>query len=171
MAVTVVAVEDIGAVVGYVEVCVVVVVVVGDGDAHAPARIADAGGLGALLEGAVADIAVERVARWRDRVGVCREARAVNQVDIEPAIAVVVEEGSAAAFGFDDIVLYSPPRTHAEIYTGGCGHIGKEHGRKVCDFLGSVGGGGLGCTGGRSQQERATVMEGAHGASTQRKPI
>ena len=33
------------------------------------------------------------------------EAIAVGEVDVEPAVVVVVEEGEAAAFGFDDVAF------------------------------------------------------------------
>src|SRR5437868_762866 len=33
------------------------------------------------------------------------EARAVREVDVEPAIVVVIEESETAAFGFDDVAL------------------------------------------------------------------
>src|SRR5205809_6789792 len=44
--------------------------------------------------------------RGRLSCGPCGvEARAVGEVDIEPAIVVVVEESESAAFGFDDVAL------------------------------------------------------------------
>ena len=123
-------VQDIGAVIGHVEVEVAVPVVVGHRAAHAPTRIADPGRAGIVLKGAVAQVAVEGVGRGRGRVGRAFQPRAVDQVDVEPTVAVVVEKRAPAAFGFNDVVFDLPAGTHLKVKSGGLGHFGKERGSR-----------------------------------------
>ena len=115
LAVALVPVEDVGAVIGHIEIEVAVAVVVGRRAAHAPTRITDPGRAGIVRKGAVAHVAVEGVGRGRGRVGIAFQPRAVDQVDVEPAIAVVVEESTAAAFGLDDVVFDLAARVHTKI--------------------------------------------------------
>ena len=69
-----------------------VVVVVADGDAVAVAReIRRCRRLGDVLEGPIAPIAEESIAACR-RVGGRRERPPLDSVNVEPAIAVVIEE-------------------------------------------------------------------------------
>src|ERR1700722_9035107 len=82
-----------------------IVVVVADADAGLPAGAGEAGFVGNVSEGAVAIVFVEMrsgsLAGWPVRV----ETRAVGQVNVEPAVVIVIEKGEAAAFGFDDGAL------------------------------------------------------------------
>ena len=60
--------------------------------------------LGHVGEGAVAIVLVERVAnRLRGLVEIARAA--VHQVDVHPAVVVVIEEGAAGAHGLGQVVL------------------------------------------------------------------
>ena len=82
-----------------------VVVVVAHADAGLPAGAPQAGFFGDVGESAVAIVFVEmRGGSLAGRpVGV--EACAVGQINVQPAVVVVVEKGQAAAFGFDDVTL------------------------------------------------------------------
>jgi hypothetical protein len=73
---------------------VAVAVVVGRGGAHAEAAAGHAGPPGHVGEGAVPVVAVEGVAERARRREEVRRA-AVDEVDVEPAVAVVVEDGDA----------------------------------------------------------------------------
>ena len=93
--------EHVGAVVGEVEIGVAVVVVVGGGHAHPVAPVARAGLATDLAEGAVPEIAVELVGlRGLGAV----EGVAVDGVDVEAAVAVVVEEGAPRPHGLDEVL-------------------------------------------------------------------
>src|ERR1700730_4682547 len=96
-AVVIIVVEAIFAEVGDVDVGPAVVVVVGDGDAEAPALVGDAGFGGDIGEGAVVIIVEESGARGRLDAFHGGDRRAVNEIDVEPAIVVVIEESDAGA--------------------------------------------------------------------------
>ena len=79
-----------------------VVVKVADADACLPSRASNTRLLGDVGERAVAIVLVElrRGSGARRPVGV--QARAVAQVNVQPAVIVVIEKSKAAALGFDD---------------------------------------------------------------------
>ena len=109
-----------------------VVVVVADADAGLPAGAPQAGFLGDVGEGAVAIVFVEmRSGGFAGRpVGV--EARAVGEINVEPSVVVVIEEGQAAAFGFDDVALViNRAPDVGSIQSGFAGHINKCDRRKL----------------------------------------
>src|SRR5580692_5630959 len=84
------------------EVEAAVVVIIEPDSAAAPAGSCHAGFGGYVGEGAVAIIAIERIAeRLRRRVEIA--GAAVDQVDVHPAVVVVVEEAAAGADGFGEI--------------------------------------------------------------------
>src|SRR5262249_42320385 len=101
--VAVVAVEDLVAVVGDEQIGVAVVVVVAGADALAPAAAGDAGLRGDVGERAVAVVPIE-MAHW---CGVVRrrQAGAVDEKDVRPAVVVVVEDRDAAAGRLEDVLL------------------------------------------------------------------
>ena len=82
-----------------------VVVVIADANAGLPAGSREAGFRGDVGECSVAIIFVEMRCRLFARLPVRVEARAVGQINVEPAVVVVVEKSEAAAFGFDDVAL------------------------------------------------------------------
>ena len=79
------------------QVGMAVVVVVADGDAVAVAsrESVQPGTLGDILERPVAAVAEQAVAAWRMLGG--RERPALDGIDVEPAVAVVVEQAHAPA--------------------------------------------------------------------------
>ena len=82
-----------------------VVVVVADADAGLPAGASQAGFFGDIGERSVAIVLVQMRGRSLARRPVGVEARAIGEIDVEPAVVVVIEEGQAAAFGFNDVAL------------------------------------------------------------------
>ena len=104
-AIVVVVEEAIFAEVGDVEVGPAVVVVVTDGNAEAPAVVGDSGLGGDVGEGSIV-IIVEEGGVWRHSFVVHgRNGAAVDEVDVHPAIVVVVEQSDAGADAFDDVLL------------------------------------------------------------------
>src|SRR5215469_2754766 len=104
-AVVIVAIEAAGAVVADVYVGPPVVVVVGHRAAVAPAVILDAGFFRDVGESAVVVVAEERGV-GRGFFAVERiEGRTVDEVDVKPAVVVVVDQADAGAVRFDDEVL------------------------------------------------------------------
>ena len=81
------------------------IVVIADGDAVGPAGIADAGFAGNVGEGAVV-VVVEEGAAGLDSLLRHVDGLGVGEVDVGPAVAVIVDEGDAAAHGFDDEFLF-----------------------------------------------------------------
>ena len=98
---TVVAVEGVGTVVGDVEIRIAVGVVVGGCYPESVPRVgctAPGGGIGETATSVV--VAVEAV-DWQWVGGQAGQITAVDQVEIEIVVGVVVEEGGAGAKGFD----------------------------------------------------------------------
>ena len=82
-----------------------VVVVVGHGAAESPAVVGDAGFGGDVGEGAVVIVVEERGVRRGLFAGERVDGGAVDDVDVEPAVVVVVEQAYTRALGLDDVVL------------------------------------------------------------------
>jgi len=101
-------VEDVPAEVRDEEVGIAVAIDVADRDAAPPAVVADAGRLGHVLERAVALVAVERVLPLLDDLPAV-EPPAVDDVEVEVAVAVVVEKREAAAARLEEMGLLLPP--------------------------------------------------------------
>ena len=79
----------------------------GDSVATPTGEPADPRARGDVLEGAVSLVvkqAVPTVARWRAGVGDGGERAALDAVDVEPTVAVVVEKGEPAAEGLGKLV-------------------------------------------------------------------
>ncbi len=93
-AVAAIAVEGVRPPVGEVEIRVAVAVDVADRQAHAVAAVAGAGGRGDVDEAPVALLAEQPVGERRARA---LAPRSVEQVDVEIAVAVVVDEAAARA--------------------------------------------------------------------------
>ncbi len=119
-AVAVVAIEDAATVLRDVEIGEAVGVVVAYSDAHAIAAAGDASFLCDVGEGAVAIVVVEGVAEGNGRSPKIAGA-AVDQIDVDPAVVVVVEEGAAGAGGFGEIFLEGVATGVDEIYAGSGG--------------------------------------------------
>ena len=107
---------------------VVVDVPHGDAVAVAPGKAGEARGRGGILEGPVPPVAEQAVPVGAGAVEVGREPPGLRQVDIEPAVSVVVEQSDAAGRGLGHV----PGRGHAvierEAQPGGLGVI-QESGR------------------------------------------
>ena len=101
-AVVIIVVEAILAEVSDVDVGPTVVVVIGDGDAEAPTLVGDARFSGDIGEGAVVIVVEESGARGGLGAFHGGNGRAVDEVDVEPAVVVVIEESDAGAGGVQD---------------------------------------------------------------------
>ncbi len=101
-AVAIIVIENAAGILRDVEIGEAVGVVIADGDAHAVGVSGHAGFFGDVGEGAVAIIAIERVAQ-RLRRSVEIAGAAVDEVDVHPAVVVVIEEAAAGADGFGEI--------------------------------------------------------------------
>ncbi len=102
-AVAVVVVQDVAPVAGHEQVHESIVVVVRRDGAHAVARVAEAGLLGDVRERAVAIVAEETAAR---PLGLRRRQRArLHDVEVHPAVVVVVEPGQPRADHLGQAVL------------------------------------------------------------------
>jgi len=97
-------VEDTAAVLRYVKIGKPVVVVVAHRGSHPEASRTDASFFGDIGEGPIAIVSVEAIPQ---RLFRCVEVAlaAIDQVDIKPAVLVVVEEGAARTGGFGQILL------------------------------------------------------------------
>src|SRR6185437_13834233 len=102
-----VAIQCVGRPTGHEEVGPAIVVDVADGD---PVPIAagergQAGGRGRVLEPAVATVAEEAVSEGRTTGGGGKWA-ALDRIDIEPAVAVEVDQAHASAHGFGHLAQF-----------------------------------------------------------------
>ncbi len=108
-AVAIVVIESAVAPVGDEEIVMAVIVVIADAYALSPAGAAQTGGGSDVGKRAVAIVLIEAVGGLLalDRFGF--EAGAVDQEDIEPAVVIEIEEGGAAAGGFEQkaILLFA----------------------------------------------------------------
>ena len=94
-----IAIERVGPVVGHIQIALPVAVVIPHGHSHAPAAIFDAS---YNRRKGAAVVAIEHIARPRTKIGI---GRAIYHIQIEIAVAVVVEKRRAAAGRFEDEAL------------------------------------------------------------------
>ena len=124
----VVAVEPVVAEVGNKDVGPAVVVEIRDGHAEAPAVVGDAGLVGHVGKGSVVIVVKER---GMGRGALAAErivGRAVHQIDVEPAVVVVVDQAHAGAVGLQNVFLLR--RAHFMAPAGkprGLGHVLEDH--------------------------------------------
>ncbi len=151
-AVAVVAEQRVAAEIGDVEVWIAVVVIVAGGHAHAVVAVLHAGLFGDISEGAVAVVAVEAVpepgiglvGRGAGGHGIL-QAGPIDEIDVEPAVAVEVEQRDAADHGFDQVLLRGRVAIAKESDAGGSSDVAK-HGQAIACR------GPRGCSG-RSQRD------------------
>ena len=103
-AVTVVVIQPVRTVAGHVEIVPAVVVEVGGNGPHAPAWVAHTCLVRRVLERAVAPV-TPQLAAGASGIAGCRDRRRVDEIHVEPAVLVEVEEGYASAHGFEDVLL------------------------------------------------------------------
>src|SRR5262249_59412616 len=103
--VAVVVVQRITAVIGDVEVLPPVTVIVGCGHSHAEPSACDSCFIGHVGERAVVVVVVKGVLERRGR-RVEITGAAVDQVDVHPAVVVIVEEGASRAHGLRQVVSH-----------------------------------------------------------------
>ena len=101
-AVVIIVVEAILAKVSDVDVGPTVVVVIGDGCAEAPALVGDARLGSDVGEGTIVIVVEESGARGGLGAFHGGNGRAVDEVDVEPTVVVVIEESDAGAGGIED---------------------------------------------------------------------
>src|SRR5688572_23460483 len=82
-----------------------VVVVIADSRAHAPANVGDSGFGGDLGELSVPLVAIEFALRLSFDLHQIDRKR-VDEVDVEIAVVVVIDEGYAATHRLDDVALF-----------------------------------------------------------------
>src|SRR4051794_18780201 len=108
-------IERIGPPPGDKEVGSAVVVVVAHGDAVAVAagQRGQAGGRGDVLEAAVSTVSKEAVGeRWREAAR--WERASLEGIDIQPTVAVEIEDRHSAGHGLGELVLVAGPVVEAE---------------------------------------------------------
>ena len=95
-----------------------VVIVVADGHAHPVALAGDAGFFGDIGEGAVAIVVEEAVPVFRRVLLERRNRRAVDEVDVQVAVVVVIEQRHAGHHGFGLILVRSGTAVGDEVESG-----------------------------------------------------
>ncbi len=117
------------------EVVPTVVVVIADADAGLPAAAAEARFCGHVGKRSVAIVAIKLSGRRLAFRPGGKQARAVGEINIEPAVLIVIEKSNAAAFGLDDVLLVVDPAPDIRSRESGfTGYIHKLHlrGRTLC---------------------------------------
>ena len=118
-------VQAIFAVGGDVDVVVAVVVIIADAGSLPPTGGDEAGLGGDVGEGAVV-VVVEEMAGGGGTLAGSGKRGSVDEEDVRPAIAVIVDDGDAAAGGFDDVALGLSTAVHvAHGYAGLRGDVDK----------------------------------------------
>ena len=121
--VAVIPVEHVRPEVGQIDVRVAVPVVIRNARAHAPAAKGDAGMLRNVGEGPVALVVVQTVGR--QATGPERlNRRGVGEIDVKPAVLVVIDESHAAAHRLDQISLLRR-RDALQLQPGSVSHVFK----------------------------------------------
>ncbi len=106
-------VQHIRPVVGHVQIRIAVVVIVADSRAHAKAIVARASRGRDVGKGSISLVAIVRVGTaWAAITG---HGRAVDNVQVEPPVAIVVEKGRARADGFHHVLVAAGPVDIAKI--------------------------------------------------------
>src|ERR1700683_3553363 len=136
-AVAVIAIEDAVRVLRDVEVGETVGIVIADSDAHAVGVAGDSGFFGYVGESAVAIIAIECVAQGLRRT-VEIAGPAVDEVDVHPAVVVVIEEAAAGADGFRQIPFGRAAVGVCPVDSGGGGRHFFEGGRGGRQYAGTI---------------------------------
>src|SRR5206468_2458122 len=103
-AVSSVSVQAVLAPIGDEEIVVPVIVVVADAGALAPTARAQPGAFGDILKRPVSPIPVQ-VIGWLLPLGKTFEHRAVDEKDVEPAVAVVVDRGRAGPRRLEQVLV------------------------------------------------------------------
>ncbi len=113
-----------------------VVVVIGAGHAEAisAANPRDPGALARILERPVSAVAEQAVAQLGPgRLGPGWEGSTLDEIDIEPAVAVIVEDGDAATDRLGDLVLRRLVVVVGEAEPGGVGIVAEgDRGGALC---------------------------------------
>ena len=102
-------IQNAFAVLGYVEILETIAVIVSDCYSHSIASGLDLGLLGYIRESAIAIVPIERVPQRTWRIVEIAFA-AVDQVNVHPAVIVIIEEGTAGSRCFRQILLGRFPR-------------------------------------------------------------
>ena len=102
-AVAVIAVQDVGAEIAEVDVGPAVVVIVRHGDSQTERRTGHAGLLAHVTEPPSAEVLIEGVPR-RPCTGCPRQHGAVGKINVNQAVAVVIERGQAGRHRLGDVV-------------------------------------------------------------------
>src|SRR6266566_4449369 len=103
-AIAVVVVQNAALILGHIQIGPAITVVIANSYAHSIPTSGDAGLLGHVRESSVAIVLVQGVAQRRLRIVEVTLA-AVHQVDVHPAIVVVVQERTARSGGFRQVVI------------------------------------------------------------------
>src|SRR5882724_11678972 len=129
----IIVVETVLAVVGHIEVRPAIVVVVADRNSESPTLIGDSC-LGCnICEGSVV-IIVEEHSLWRGLLTLqSRNRGAVEQVDVEPAVIVIVEQRYTRAWSLDDALLFGSTGATVKFVETGCLRDIGEHHRSAID--------------------------------------
>ncbi len=132
-AIAVVEVEDVGAVVEEIYVDIAIAVVVQRSRCHTPVAIVDTSLRPNLRKRPVTIVAVELVRRIREdtafRVANALQVGAVQHVQVQIAIPVVVQHGHAGATAFQDVLVGVVTEGVSEIDARLVGDVREDHGR------------------------------------------
>ncbi len=129
-AVTLIEIQDVGAVVGHVQLWKPIVVRVSNGRAHAVTRIAHTGILGDIDKAAVCLLAKEPIGD-RVRAGpllTIKRIVAAHQIDIQVAILVIIQQRTSAEHAFGQEMSPFASRDMQKIHASLGGHF-PQHGR------------------------------------------
>src|SRR5438874_1905467 len=120
----IIAIENPSIKISYVEVFPAVIVIVADCNPESPAAVVECGFRSYIAECAVVVVAVELSGVTFARVHIF-QVRTVDQVNVHPAVVVIVEHGDAATHCFHDVTLFESTAGKMEIDSGGASNVGE----------------------------------------------
>ena len=101
-AIMIVAIQPVLAKIRYVEIGPSIIVVISYGNAETPSIVGYSCLLGDVSECAVVIVMKQRSVRRRGFAGQCIVSRSIHQINVEPAVVVVVEKGDTGADGLEN---------------------------------------------------------------------
>ena len=126
-AMTLVVIEDVGSVVGHVQIGIAIIIHVADRSSHAVPRVASAHRLRNIRKSAVTLVAI--VGIGARRTVIARQGRAIDDVQVEQAVAIGIEERRARADGFGHVLPAARAVYIAEVNASGRGSPRRSEGR------------------------------------------
>src|SRR5215468_12685112 len=124
----IVVIQTIATEVGNVDILPAIVIEIANADALSPSFIGLTRLVGDFRKGPVAVVVIESGARRLRFASQRIQCRAIDQIDVQPPVIVVVEKCATGSGSLNQIILSRASRKMAKAgETGGAGHVREAH--------------------------------------------